>query len=171
MNEFLHDPNWSQARRQFLKTSGMGIAASALGALLPQSADAFWAALSAPHGRPRAKRVIFMFMAGAPSQLDLFDYKPDLHKRFRRPLPPSISMGQRGGHDQGQGTARCAVDVRLPSDGQQRHLDERSVAAHVQGGRRSLHRKSLNTNAINHDPPDPSAPVRNPRTRQHGSMA
>jgi hypothetical protein len=47
------------------------------------------------HMAPRAKRVIFLFMAGAPSQLDLFDYKPDLHKRFKTELPKSVSMGQR----------------------------------------------------------------------------
>ena len=44
---------------------------------------------------PRAKHVIFLFMAGAPSQIDLFDYKPNLVELFKKPLPESISMGQR----------------------------------------------------------------------------
>ncbi|MGB0582449.1 MAG: DUF1501 domain-containing protein, partial [Limisphaerales bacterium] len=153
MNEFIHDPNWSQARRQFLKTSGMGIAASALGALLPQNAEARSAALSAPHRKPRAKRVIFLFMAGAPSQLDLFDYKPDLHKRFREPLPPSITMGQR---------------VTAMTKGK-KQLVAPSMYGFQRAGKNGIwisdllpHMSqvaddlcivnSLNTNAINHDP-------------------
>ena len=85
--------DWGLARRQFLKTSGMGLGAAVLGSLLPQNAQARNAAST---GEPaRAKRVIFLFMAGAPSQLDLFDYKPDLDGQFKKPLPPSVSMGQR----------------------------------------------------------------------------
>ena len=85
--------DWELARRQFLKTSGMGLGAAVAGALLPQNSHARTAAST---GQPaKAKRVIFLFMAGAPSQLDLFDYKPDLVNQFRKPLPPSVSMGQR----------------------------------------------------------------------------
>ncbi len=85
--------DWELARRQFLKTSGMGLGAAVAGALLPQNSHARTAAAT---GQPaKAKRVIFLFMAGAPSQLDLFDYKPDLVNQFRKPLPPSVSMGQR----------------------------------------------------------------------------
>ena len=47
------------------------------------------------HFPPKARRVIFLFMAGAPSQLDLFDYKPQLEKQFNEPLPKSVSKGQR----------------------------------------------------------------------------
>jgi len=91
MRKLLDDHNRVQARRQFLKTSGMGLGATALGALLPQNS----VAQSAPESTPRAKHVVFLFMAGAPSQIDLFDYKPDLGKLFKKPLPESISMGQR----------------------------------------------------------------------------
>ena len=77
------------ARRQFLKTSGMGLGATALGSLLPQNVGA------RSHFAPKAKKVIFLFMAGGPSQIDLFDYKPELEKQFAEPLPPSISQGQR----------------------------------------------------------------------------
>ncbi|MCP3916838.1 MAG: DUF1501 domain-containing protein [bacterium] len=76
------------ARRQFLKTSGMGLGATALASLLPRNAAAARLA-------PRAKRVIFLFMAGAPSQIDLFDYKPDLAELMGQPLPESVSTGQR----------------------------------------------------------------------------
>jgi len=69
----------------------MGLGATALASLLPQNAIA--ERLVGPAAR--AKRVIFLFMAGAPSQLDLFDYKPGLETRFKEPLPESVSMGQR----------------------------------------------------------------------------
>lgn len=84
-------------RRQFLQTSGMGLGSAALGSLLAQTGAGGASAptTSGPHNAPKAKRVIFLFMAGAPSQLDLFDYKPDLAKRFREPLPESITQGQR----------------------------------------------------------------------------
>ena len=81
-----------QSRRQFLMNSGMGLGTAALASLVPQigAANSVGA-----HHRPRAKRVIFLFMAGAPSQIDLFDHKPDLHKLAGTALPPSISAGQR----------------------------------------------------------------------------
>ena len=91
MHNIVEDHNRLQARRQFLKTSGMGLGVTALASLLPQNS----VAQPAPDHSPRAKHVIFLFMAGAPSQIDLFDYKPDLGKLFRKPLPESISMGQR----------------------------------------------------------------------------
>jgi hypothetical protein len=91
MHQLLNDHHRLQARRQFLKTSGMGLGVSALASLLPQNA----AAQAASNHRPRAKHVIFLFMAGAPSQIDLFDYKPQLGDRFKEPLPESISKGQR----------------------------------------------------------------------------
>jgi hypothetical protein len=52
-------------------------------------------ALKQPHFPAKAKRVIHLFMAGAPSQLDLFDYKPQLAKLEGKPLPPSVIGGQR----------------------------------------------------------------------------
>jgi len=82
-----------QSRRQFLNRAGMGLGATVLGSLFAKKS------LGAGDARarfaPRAKRVIFLFMAGAPSQLDLFDYKPDLHKKYKKPLPSEIRAGQR----------------------------------------------------------------------------
>nr|MBC8875378.1 DUF1501 domain-containing protein [Planctomycetota bacterium] len=91
MRKIVEDYNRLQARRQFLKTSGMGLGVTALASLLPQNS----VAQPAEDRTPRAKHVIFLFMAGAPSQIDLFDYKPDLEKLFKQPLPESVSMGQR----------------------------------------------------------------------------
>jgi len=82
-----------QNRRQFLRRSAMGLGATVLGSLT-SGAQATDPRLGT-HFPAQAKRVIFLFMAGAPSQLDLFDYKPELHKQFNKPLPKSVSMGQR----------------------------------------------------------------------------
>jgi hypothetical protein len=82
-------------RRQFLNTTGMGLGAAAMGSLLSQTQGAGGQHVVGAHQEPKAKRVIFLFMAGAPSQLDLFDYKPELAKRFKEPLPESITQGQR----------------------------------------------------------------------------
>ncbi|QEG42189.1 DUF1501 domain-containing protein [Roseimaritima ulvae] len=87
-------------RRQLFQTCGVGLGKAALASLLCQTSTATAAsAASEPHPalqyRPRAKRVIYLFMAGAPSQLDLFDYKPKLAELAGQPLPPSVIDGQR----------------------------------------------------------------------------
>jgi hypothetical protein len=91
MNPF-HEHEVLRSRRAFLSNSGMGLGVAAYASLVPQAG---WANPSGTHFAPRAKRVIFLFMAGAPSQIDLFDYKPDLIKQFRKELPQSVSRGQR----------------------------------------------------------------------------
>ena len=84
---------WIQSRRQFFHRSSMGLGAAAMAALLPRDGLADVRQLS--HFVPRARRVIFLFMAGAPSQLDLFDYKPGLVKQYKQPLPDEVRDGQR----------------------------------------------------------------------------
>lgn len=84
-----------RSRRQFLKQSAMGIGAAAFGSLFGGAKASAASLPKGCHFPPKAKRVIFLFMGGAPSQLDLFDYKPNLHKLFNQPLPPSVSNGQR----------------------------------------------------------------------------
>ncbi len=145
------DFNRFQSRRQFLRHSAMGLGTAALGSVVCQSQ-------AAQHGMglhfaPKAKRVIFLFMAGAPSQIDLFDYKPDLAKQFNQPLPASVSRGQRvtamtRGKEQlvapsmfgftRQGSNGIYMSELLP------HLstvvDDLCII------------KSLHTDAINHDP-------------------
>ena len=88
--DFLH----IQTRRRFLDNVLGGIGSAALAHLLAvegRSAAAEPMAPRAPHFAPRAKNVIFLFMGGAPSQIDLFDPKPELHKWNGRPLPASIA--------------------------------------------------------------------------------
>ena len=92
-------------RRHFFEECGVGVGKIALGAVLGESfRRGAWAAggdaenplaPKKPHFAPKAKRVIHLFMAGAPSQLDLFDYKPELARLEGQPLPPSVIMGQR----------------------------------------------------------------------------
>ena len=80
-----------ETRRQFFSRSVAGLAA--LSSLLGDEAQAALAGL--PHFAPKAKRVIYLFQSGAPSQLDLFDYKPNLHNHRGAELPDSIRRGQR----------------------------------------------------------------------------
>jgi hypothetical protein len=74
------------ARRWFLRECGVGLGAMALGQLLGAVDNPL--APKKPHYAPRAKSVIFLFMAGAPSHLEIFDYKPQLAK-FDGTLPPA----------------------------------------------------------------------------------
>src|SRR5262245_60661135 len=83
------------ARRHFLRDCGVGLGGIALASLLEQTAAASPLAPKPPHFAAKAKRVIHLFMAGAPSQLDLFDHKPALAKLEGKPLPPSVIGGQR----------------------------------------------------------------------------
>jgi hypothetical protein len=87
-------------RRWFLKDCAVGLGALALHTLAGDSADAATApqdplAPRPPHFPPRAKRVIYLFMAGAPSHLDLFDYKPQLAKFNGTLPPPELLQGYR----------------------------------------------------------------------------
>src|SRR5215211_6181501 len=72
-----------QSRRGFFRNTAGGIGTAALAHLLGVEGRA------APHFKPRAKNVIFLFMEGAPSQMDLFDPKPELNRWHGKPLPPS----------------------------------------------------------------------------------
>jgi hypothetical protein len=103
----LHVP---ASRREFLARAGGGLGALALAALAPHSAHSNDhdspvsnpLAVRPPHFAPRAKRVVWLFMDGGPSQIDLFDHKPALEKYAGQPLPPSFkrpvtSMGVTSG--------------------------------------------------------------------------
>src|SRR6266571_1622554 len=91
------------ARRWFFRQCGVGLGSIALASLL-QDEKALGAtsptgsnplAPKSPHFKPSAKRVIYLFMGGAPSQLDLFDYKPALAKYNGKPVPQEVVMGQK----------------------------------------------------------------------------
>lgn len=87
-------------RRRFLSKLSLGVGSIALGSLLipdlfsaKSSEEMVLAGL--PQFAPKAKRIIYLFQNGAPSQLDLFDYKPKLQELFGQDLPASVRMGQR----------------------------------------------------------------------------
>ncbi|WP_149303292.1 DUF1501 domain-containing protein [Pareuzebyella sediminis] len=114
-NKDLQDIERKLDRRNFLTKSSLGIGAMALGSLL--NADKAWGAISGkgparlgqgavqasytqnalglPHFEPKAKRIIYLFQSGGPSQLDMWDYKPKLKDMFGKDLPPSVRQGQR----------------------------------------------------------------------------
>jgi Protein of unknown function (DUF1501) len=87
-----------EKRRFFLKSSACGIGSIALAQLMSQETKAKSNSLEsvnpfapkAPHFAPKAKNVIFIFMAGGPSQLDLFEPKPELQKLDKKPVPESF---------------------------------------------------------------------------------
>ena len=137
------------SRRRFLHTTSMGLGATALGALLPGAVASAQGAVAAA----KAKRVIFLFMAGAPSQLDLFDHKPGLKDLLGEPLPESVSQGQRvtamtRGSEQRvvpsmfnfQAAGKSGVEWSELLPHLSRQADRICVV------------KSMRTNAINHDP-------------------
>jgi hypothetical protein len=79
-------------RRHFFSRFGLGVGTAALASLLKND---LLAAGQIPHFAPKAKRVIYLFQAGGPSQLDLWDYKPQLEKYRAQNLPDSVRGGQR----------------------------------------------------------------------------
>lgn len=142
-------------RRSFLTESGLGLGAIAASTLLSENARA--ASLTsgaAPHFPARAKRVISLFMHGGPSQLDLFDHKPDLRQRHGQELPESVRNSQRlTGMTSGQKsfpiTASQFNFIRQGDNGA--WISE--LLPHTAGvvDRIAIVR-SLYTEAINHDP-------------------
>src|SRR5262245_13500830 len=89
-------------RRHFFGRCGVGLGSIALGTLLnPREASASLGSPPEPvayrpgHHTARARNVIFLFMAGGPSQLELFDHKPELAKWHDRPIPESFMKGKR----------------------------------------------------------------------------
>ncbi len=77
----------SLSRRHLLQSTAVGFGGLALASMLQEVAAAEQSAASPFHFAPRAKRVIFMFMKGGPSQVDTFDYKPKLQEDDGKPLP------------------------------------------------------------------------------------
>ena len=145
-------------RRRFLKGLGFGIGGIALGSLLIP--DLFGnheeetAALGLPHFAPKAKRIIYLFQNGAPSQLDLFDYKPLLNKMQGEDLPASIRNGQRlTGMTANQTKFPLAGTVfQFGQYGQARAWISELMPYTAKAADDLCFVKSMYTEAINHDP-------------------
>jgi hypothetical protein len=84
------------SRRTFLNAAGVSVGSAALATMLPHSlrADGPGGIQGLPHHVPTAKRVIFLYMSGGPSHLELFDHKPMLARRHLEPMPESFTRGQ-----------------------------------------------------------------------------
>lgn len=93
------DPLLSATRRHFFRDCGVGLGSVALASLLAGESQAkpkgVPGILAKPHHPPKAKAVIFLFMAGGPSQLELFDPKPKLNELHGKPVPQSFIEGKR----------------------------------------------------------------------------
>lgn len=159
---FEHEVKSMMTRRQFFGRTAAGIGSIALTSLLNERLFAAevdpalksGGILDALHYAPKAKRVIYLFMSGGPSHIDLFDYKPQLHKYHGKELPSSVRNGQRiTGMTAGQTSFPCVAPMfEFKQHGQSGtwlsellpHLgtvvDDIAVV------------KTLNTEAINHDP-------------------
>src|SRR5439155_24715971 len=87
-------------RRTFLRRSGVGLGSVALASLLngrtaaASNTSLYKGVILPRHHAPRAKRVIFLTMAGGPSHLETFDYKPKLAELSGKPMPESVTKGQ-----------------------------------------------------------------------------
>lgn len=101
MSEEIDKLNCNMNRRHFLSKTSMGLGAAALASLFsPKTlfgdrSDGLDGVLDAPHVIPKAKRIIYLFQSGGPSQQDMFDYKPKLRELHGSDLPPSVRGDQR----------------------------------------------------------------------------
>ena len=142
------------SRREFFGKFALGIGGMALARLLGSDAAAAQGLSGFPNFAPRAKRIIYLFMSGGPSQMDLFDYKPMLNKMNGQELPASVRMGQRL-------TTMSAFQSSLPLAGsifkfQQHGRSGATVSELLPNTARVVDElcfiRSMHTEAINHDP-------------------
>ena len=141
-------------RRDALRTFGHGLGSIALASLLSQDRVLGAEDISFPNFAPKAKRVIFLFQSGAPSQMDLFDYKPLLNKDHGKELPAEVRMGQRL-------TGMSGYQASLPLVGSPFKFKQRGESGHwmsdilphtAEIADELCIVKSLHTEAINHGP-------------------
>lgn len=144
-------------RRRFFGRSATGIGTAALASLLGSDQSAKGATngvLDALHHQPRAKRVIYLFMSGGPSHIDLLDYKPALKQHHGKELPAEIRMGQRvTGMTARQKSFPCVYPIfGFKQQGQSGRWMS-NLLPHTGGIVDDIAViKSMNTEAINHDP-------------------
>ncbi|MFT7035682.1 MAG: hypothetical protein ACJA2S_004206 [Cyclobacteriaceae bacterium] len=152
--------NTNYTRRDFLTRTSLGLGALTLGSMMdPLSLKAAMpmaggGILGKPHFTPKVKRVIYLFQSGAPSQLDLFDYKPLLNKMNGQELPDSVRQGQRL-------TGMTAGQTSFPLAGSlfdfKQHGQSGAWVSELMPHTAKITDdlcfiKSMHTEAINHDP-------------------
>ena len=146
-----------QTRRAFLRRSTLGLGSIALGSLLNAQAakrNAIGGLAGLPHFAPKAKRVIYLFQSGGPSQMDLFDHKPHLAKRFGEEVPESIYPAERKPTmTSGQASFPCAPStLKFTRHGQAGTWLSEPLHHLAQVIDDVCVIKSMHTDAINHDP-------------------
>ncbi|MBL6661658.1 MAG: DUF1501 domain-containing protein [Flavobacteriaceae bacterium] len=159
----LHEHLLNKNRRHFLQKMGLGIGGLALGSLLDPmglnqgqtAADLLqMGPMPLPHFAPKAKRIIYLFQSGGPSQLDLFDYKPKLNEMRGQDLPESIRKGQRlTGMTSGQANFPLTGSVyNFKQYGESRAWISDLMPYTAKIADELCFVKSMHTEAINHDP-------------------
>ena len=153
-----------ETRRQFLLRTGNGIGAAALstmlnpsliGSAMGEGMQPYGGLPSIPHFPGKAKRVIYMFMAGGPSHIDLFDYKPIQRKLHGTELPDSVRQDQRlTGMSSGQKSFPCVAPMfEFGQYGEHQTWVNKDLLPHTAGVVDKITIiKSLHTEAVNHDP-------------------
>lgn len=162
MEDFLNNKRFADSRRSFLKKSSLGFGSIALSALINPSIisaqrvfkNDYNSIDKSPHFIPKAKRVIYLFQSGGPSQIETFDFKPELLNWHGKEIPPSLKKTQRNsGMVEGQssyplvksifdfkqyGNSGAWVSDLFPHTA--KIVDELCII------------KSMHTDAINHEP-------------------
>jgi hypothetical protein len=141
-------------RRQLFGRASTGIGVAALASLLDPKLFAAAGLPDLPHFAPKAKRVIFLHQSGGPSQLDLFDYKPQLKKHHATELPASVRMGQRiTGMTSGQSSLPVASSIfQFARHGQSGAWISELLPHTAKVADDIAIVKTVHTEAINHDP-------------------
>ena len=161
MNHPLLDFNMAVSRRQFFRRHAMGLGGVALSALAGGSLIQSLTAAAGPVGLPplpgflpKAKRAIYLSMIGAPSQLDLFDYKPGLDPLFDKDLPDTVRQGQRiTGMTSGQSRLPLAPSIfKFAQHGKSGAWISELLPWTAKMADDICIIKSMHTEAINHEP-------------------
>jgi hypothetical protein len=152
----LADYNTIVSRRQFFRKTTTGLGVVALGSLLGRGTAApREAAPLLPHIAPKAKRAIYISLIGAPSQIDLFDYKPELAKRFKEDLKDYLAQqGERlTGMTSGQAAFPLAPSIfKFAQHGQCGMWISELLPWHAKMADDLCVIRSMHTDAINHEP-------------------
>ncbi len=150
--------NEAYTRRQFFRKTGTGLGVAAMASLLNKeglSAAQPIGNMSIPQFAPKAKRAIYISLIGAPSQLDTFDYKPELKKRFKEDLKTYLAKeGERlTGMTAGQAAFPLAPSIfKFNQHGQSGTWISELLPWHAKMTDDLCVIKSMHTDAINHEP-------------------
>src|SRR6266545_3642326 len=146
----------SMTRRHFFARNSVGLGTAALASLLngAETHPKAGGLPDLPHFAPKAKRVIFLHQSGGPSQMDLFDYKPDMRKLQGSELPDSIRRGQR---ITGMTSGQSAFPVASPIFKFSQHGKSGTWLSELLPHTAKIVDdiaivKTMHTDAINHDP-------------------